>query len=225
MFTLLSSFTCITPLPNDNKLVKGRNVVILVQEKFPKTFKSEEQNYTFEEKLNREKLFFKSLNIQKLYTIHSHIPKIVGEMEKRKTIIQHKEPWWHRGFYPVCKWFGRTLYSVILAVKPELVVETGASLGVSSSYILSALHENKKGQLISVDVEKQAGEIVDDRLRHLWDLKIGKSQDVLPILDIDKIDVFFHDSDHSYSNMMWEFGWAYPKLKKGGIIVDRKSVV
>lgn len=193
---------------------------MLIEEKFPKTFKSEEQNYTVEEKLSREEFFFKNLNVQKLYTVHSYIPEIVREMERKKKIIQHKEPWQHRGFYPICKWFGRTLYSIILAVKPELIVETGVSLGVSSSYILSALHENRRGRLISVDVEKQAGEIVDDRLRHLWDLRIGESQKVLSTLEIDGIDVFFHDSDHSYSNMMWEFRWAYDRLKEGGVIIS-----
>jgi hypothetical protein len=42
-------------------------------------------------------------------------------------------------------------YLLIRKVKPKAVVETGVSHGVSSSFILSALHENGYGHLYSID--------------------------------------------------------------------------
>lgn len=192
---------------------------MIIKEKFPKTFKSNEQNYTFEQKLESQRIFFERLNVVEIS--EKSLPEIVRNMEEKKSVILKKEPWCKRGFGSLSKMFGRTLYSIVLTVKPELVIETGVACGISSSYILSALHENKKGKLISIDVESRAGEIVDNKLRRLWKLHIDKSQNVLPTLGFDrKIDMFFHDSDHSYKNMMWEFEWIYPRLSEGGIIIS-----
>lgn len=191
----------------------------MLREKFPKTFKSEEQNFSFREKLKSQRELFGFLGVERPHSIYTLVPDVVGEMEKRKREVMKNKPWTKRGFGSISKLFGRRIYSIILTTKPELVVETGVACGVSSSYILSALLENKRGKLISVDVEPKAGEIVDNKLRHLWELHIGKSQEILTILDINGIDVFFHDSDHSYKNMMWEFEWVYPKLKDKGLII------
>lgn len=49
----------------------------------------------------------------------------------------------------------------------------------------------------------------------------GLSKDVLPPLlqKHQEIDIFFHDSEHSYRNMMRECGTVLPYLKKGGYIL------
>ena len=59
-----------------------------------------------------------------------------------------------------------------------------------------------------------------DKERKNWELKLGKSKDHLSdiLKKTDKIDCFFHDSEHSYSNMMYEFETAWPHIKKGGIL-------
>jgi predicted O-methyltransferase YrrM len=33
------------------------------------------------------------------------------------------------------------------------------------------------------------------------------------------VDMFFHDSDHSYENMLMEFETVWPRLKPGGYIL------
>jgi hypothetical protein len=38
--------------------------------------------------------------------------------------------------------------------------------------------------------------------------------------DLDSIDVFFHDSLHTYEHMMFEFKTAWPKIKKNGILIS-----
>ena len=43
-------------------------------------------------------------------------------------------------------------YSLVRLLKPELVVETGVGAGVSSWTILSAMEENRTGNLISIDL-------------------------------------------------------------------------
>jgi len=45
------------------------------------------------------------------------------------------------------------LYSIIRRYNPDIVVETGVSIGVSTAYILAAMHENNKGTLYSIDLQ------------------------------------------------------------------------
>ncbi len=129
------------------------------------------------------------------------------------------------------------VYCAIRYTKPEFVIETGVAQGVSSFLFLKALQHNDSGRLISIDYpnrdpegyeyddiidhvytpkEKEPGWLIPGNLRNSWQLIIGKSSEILPALD--KCDIFYHDSEHSYNNMMREFEWAYSHVPKGGII-------
>ena len=35
-----------------------------------------------------------------------------------------------------------------------------------------------------------------------------------------EIDIFLHDSEHSYQNMLWEFQTAWTYLKSGGLLLS-----
>jgi len=131
------------------------------------------------------------------------------------------------------------LFLLIRKFKPRIVVETGVAQGGSSYVMLKALQINGVGKLISVDLESRnpegyaysdgtrdpvyvpknltVGWLVPDELRSFWALKLGRSSKVLPTID-DDIDFFYHDSEHSYENMTFEFEWAYAHLKEGGML-------
>lgn len=136
--------------------------------------------------------------------------------------------------------FQTVIYALIRHLMPENVVETGVANGVSSTIILTALDLNKKGKLHSVDLpttywentpyrnedkvqvkNNDVGWIIPQNLRSRWMLNIGKSEEKLPDIfnHIKKCEIFFHDSEHSYENMMFEFKVAWPNLTKGGIII------
>lgn len=70
--------------------------------------------------------------------------------------------------------------------------------------------------------EKDAGWIVPDSLRDRWVLRSGRSQRVLPELvdDVSEIDVFYHDSELSTSGMLFEFEFAWNRLRDGGILLS-----
>jgi len=120
---------------------------------------------------------------------------------------------------------GLALYVICRSQKPDIVVETGVASGVSSSHILCALEQNKRGQLYSIDLpcrqENQSGWLISDYLRHRWHLILGRSsEELVPILrKVAEIDIFLHDSDHAYKNMLWEFQTAWTYLKVGGILL------
>ena len=131
------------------------------------------------------------------------------------------------------------LFSLVRKFKPKIVIETGVAYGISSSAILLAMSLNGAGRLISIDLPnkirsgytykdgtkdpifipegREPGWIVPNELRHFWTLELGKSSDILPKTNY-TIDMFLHDSEHSYDNMLFEFEWAYEHLSPGGII-------
>lgn len=128
--------------------------------------------------------------------------------------------------------FGPVLYAIVRILHPEIVVETGVGSGFSTTFLLSALAHNDFGRLYSIDLlrpreqqipeEKETGWLIPDNLKDRWEFISGDARQELPTLldHIDKLDCFFHDSDHSYEYMSWEFGLVYPRLQKGGFLLS-----
>ena len=121
-------------------------------------------------------------------------------------------------------------YAAVRALAPEIVVETGVASGVSSSYLLLALQKNGRGKLHSIELgdvrylppEKAPGWIVPDWLKSRRELQIGDSRALLPAMltKLGTIDVFIHDSLHTYDHMLWEYRTAYPFLRPGGLLIS-----
>jgi predicted O-methyltransferase YrrM len=140
---------------------------------------------------------------------------------------------------------GLRLYAVLRKLRPAVAVETGVCNGVSSAFLLLALHANGSGELWSVDLPEIAGEdydagtfwdgkggavipagrepgwMIPDDLRGGWRLVLGRSQDELPGLleRLETIDFFMHDSEHSEACMRFEFDTAWDALRDGGVLV------
>ena len=69
---------------------------------------------------------------------------------------------------------------------------------------------------------KTIGAIIPNELRKRWKFNLGKSNDVLEEIfnRIDNVDIFIHDSLHTYKNMMFEFDCAERNLDENGIIIS-----
>lgn len=134
------------------------------------------------------------------------------------------------------------LYAAIRLARPQVVIETGCFTGWDSALILQALAENGDGRLISIDLPAEPGKfsqlngsaraglpadlavgfLVPECLRANWTLVIDDVRKALPPLltELGSIGLFFHDSDHTYAHMMWEFTTALPYLTPNGILVS-----
>jgi predicted O-methyltransferase YrrM len=121
------------------------------------------------------------------------------------------------------------VYLLARAAAPAIAVETGVAYGVTSAFLLQALNANGTGRLYSIDLPPlgpdapaHVGALVPARLRDRWQLSRGVSRRLLPgILDAaEMIDLFVHDSLHTYSNMLWEFETAWQSLRPGGWLVS-----
>ena len=130
---------------------------------------------------------------------------------------------------------GHFLYLIIRSLKPDTVVETGVASGESSTFMLQAMEDNKKGKLFSIDLppsvdqskrkiifpkDKSSGWIIPGNLKDRWELHEGDSGDLLlPLLQkLGTIDGFFHDSLHTYDHMMFEYKTSWDFMRNGGIL-------
>jgi predicted O-methyltransferase YrrM len=122
----------------------------------------------------------------------------------------------------------RCCYLMCRLLEPDVVVETGVAYGVSSAFVLRALEENRRGVLHSVDLPPLRreygrfwGMAVDGSLRGRWTLHRGASGRVLSHLldELETVDLFVHDSLHTYRNMRREFETVWPRLRAGGVLI------
>ena len=141
-------------------------------------------------------------------------------------------------------WFGNqrvALYVLIKLLKPTVCVETGVFYGGTTAFILNALKKNKKGRLISIDLQDnkllrtyfhrhekvgdseiipkglKTGFLVPEYLKDRWDFIEGDSLKVLK--KIKRGFTFFcHDSEHSHDFILKELELAKSKMPKNGTI-------
>jgi len=121
-----------------------------------------------------------------------------------------------------------TLYGLTRWLRPVVVVESGGFIGMSSTFILKAFADEKlaTAKLYSIEwsEECEQGGLIPDELRTLSGGFVpmrGKVEDFLKGNQLpQKIDMFLHDSSHSYRHMLWEFRQFWPRLRDGGLLVS-----
>ena len=126
-------------------------------------------------------------------------------------------------------------YALVREMKPNIAVETGTASGGYTALILAAMHKNKKGRLISIDIPPVKGTLTmsttvsPDRIGHLipecykyrWDYREGDAKFLLPkVLQENEVDLFIHDSLHTRTHMLFEYSTARALLKEGSIIAS-----
>ncbi len=136
-------------------------------------------------------------------------------------------------------------YALVRLMQPQVVVETGGTPGNSSAFILRAMDRNGCGILHTIDLPpsgtldagqeqhggwiheglpagKGSGWAVPEYLRPRHRQHLGDAKDLLPqvLALVPQVDLFIHDSDHSYAHMMWEFTTAWPHVRPGGVVMS-----
>ncbi len=135
------------------------------------------------------------------------------------------------------------LYAIARLVRPRAVVEVGVSSGVSSAYLLAALHKNRRGTLHSVDLPQvdrrpvasrrssrpswslpegtSSGWAIPTRLRNRWDLRLGDKRALLPVLgrELTGVGLFVYDVPHDDERAFEEFSALDPALAPGAVVI------
>ena len=141
------------------------------------------------------------------------------------------------------------LYALTKLCKPAHIVEVGVSAGLSTAYLLLALKSNGKGVLHSIDLPeiqngpvsskdkkwgswalppgRESGWAVPNELKKGWDLRLGKSGDILPdlIKQIPRVDLFLYDVPYEIEEAKQEFAIVDQKLRKGSIALADNCLI
>ena len=132
-------------------------------------------------------------------------------------------------------------YVLVREFKPNVFIETGVMHGLTSQFLLHAITRNQSGKLISIDYpsyyetgpsnkdgymetlppKREPGWAVLEKYKPNWELLIGKSVDKLPEVfeQHPVIDIFLHDSEHTYETMWNELTMSWDKIKNGGLLI------
>lgn len=121
-------------------------------------------------------------------------------------------------------------------LRPKLIVETGVAAGSMTSFLLAALNKNQEGELHSYDLAPVAGErtmdwtakgedevgfLIPEPYKARWRLTFGDATYELPkAYSGESFDWFFHDSDHTYEHMTYEYAFALKHLAPGGLVIS-----
>jgi len=118
----------------------------------------------------------------------------------------------------------KLLALLVERIKPLIVVETGTANGKSASEILAAFSRNhlKESKLYSIDIDPRVATPELKRNDQIIFLLIDKSNSFVDLMStIDTVDLFYHDSNHSYKNQMLEYVTAWEILdKENGCLVS-----
>jgi hypothetical protein len=130
---------------------------------------------------------------------------------------------------------------MVRLLRPDHIVETGVSSGVSSAHFLLALARNRHGRLHSIDWPtfqrgatlgehespvcippgRSSGWAMPERLRPGWDLRVGRSQELLPPLidELPTVGLFLHDDLHTPKHLAFELRTIRSKLTSGAVVL------
>jgi predicted O-methyltransferase YrrM len=153
-------------------------------------------------------------------TITKLIPK--GDSKRDLTIAFHTSIAPSSGEKGITFEEGLSLYLIVRILRPMYVVETGVSAGRSSAFILRGLYDNGEGELYSLDPNPNSGYAIPRHLKGRWKfINATSGECLLKLLEkLKQIDIFLHDSLHTYENMSFEYETAWPFIKLGGILLS-----
>lgn len=111
---------------------------------------------------------------------------------------------------------------LIRSQKPALYIETGTQHGLSAGLVAWTVEQEKLDtRVITFDVIEQPLLYKSEIVR--YEILQFPSRVRFRLKNLEKSvtnSIFFHDSDHSYENMMFEFDWMWNKMKVKTLISD-----
>jgi len=126
-------------------------------------------------------------------------------------------------------------YALAREFQPKVIVETGTEYGRGTVYLVAAAYKNGNGQVISIDIPPQKGELTMDKtihredigcmipefLRTAWEYREGDAKALLPhVLMEENAEMFVHDSLHTATHMAFEYAVARALMPHNTLIIS-----
>jgi len=124
---------------------------------------------------------------------------------------------------------GVSVFVICISLSDEKLLDDLIAFLLSRFKILFALDLLNKGKLISIDylarpeqTKEKVGAVIPSHLRKRQQLFLDKATRVLKKFTQNslKVDIFVHDSIHTYHNMIEEFDIIWPHIKKKGFLLS-----
>lgn len=130
---------------------------------------------------------------------------------------------------------GEFLYGLTRTLRPELIVEIGCFIGLSTHHFAQALRENGKGKILAVDLFEPHKPVnlmnpleiansylnkaqLEDIVTYVKGDSIEVSRRISPEIR-ERIDLLFIDGDHTVRGVFADFNAYYNDLKAGGYLL------
>jgi len=110
-------------------------------------------------------------------------------------------------------------YALVRALRPMHVVETGTDKGLGAVVLAAALLRNGEGRLTTIDVNPNAGYLIQREYATVTTLTIADSLQAIPKLPR-PVDFFLHDSCHTRAHESAEYETAAPLLSDRAVILS-----
>ena len=140
--------------------------------------------------------------------------ELIGHLKERlasnpRRGVNAREPHW-----------GRRLgwYAIVRATGPDTVVETGTAQGLGSCVLAAALLRNGHGRLTTIDIEPETGYFIGGRWASVIDRRVGSSVELLR--GMADVDLFLHDSLHTYDYEASEFDAVESSLSADAVVLS-----
>lgn len=146
---------------------------------------------------------------------------VAAELAERYRTVNLPQP----AEYAIEAVTSKLLFLIVRALRPATVFETGVANGHSTFVLLAALKRNGSGRLHSTDIRDDIAALVDSPMRFPWKyhrLPLTRSREALESLvaSLPPIDLFLHDSDHSYAWQRFEYDALRKHLARGGVLIS-----
>ena len=113
---------------------------------------------------------------------------------------------------------GAILYNFIKMFKPEIILELGTYHGISAAYMLSAIKDNNKGFLYTIDNMEEHVKVANLNLIQV-DNRFSVIHNSIQSVKWNKpIDFLFVDGTHTYDSCSHDLNKFFPYIKNGGCI-------
>jgi Methyltransferase domain len=162
-------------------------------------------------------------DVQQLHDLLDNVGKLLAD--KGLGTGRHTYGWYSDMEIDMCT----AIWCSVRHARPENVVETGVAHGVSSRVALEAMNSNDRGHLWSIDIANPinrsvhgtTGVAVTDDCQPRWTYVEGESSKVMPPLmtKVGQVDLFIHDSLHTFKNTLFEMEQAASVMPAGGVML------
>lgn len=114
------------------------------------------------------------------------------------------------------------LFDYVVKIMPQIIVETGVANGITTQVIQAAI-DSSEVEFHSIDTNPNCAKVNSSSKNWTFHHLKGKNLKVAfrnILKSVPQVDLWIHDSDHSYIWQKFEYNLALKRLNPGGVLIS-----